>query len=350
MIGLESGMMVQHASLGLGKVVAVEPTAVHVVFVTQGGHVATKLRLPMALPFLGPPSQPNAWLSGLSGFTLDANTGRYGRGTRWLSHPEAVALFTEAFPLAFEDPTYLAPESGRGDRVARWRRAHAAFVGAFGGGQGERLLAAGDVAGLVARAIKIGRIVSPIVRDAARTPFDAGSEDPTAARGFFAGLFDLLSTGAPERARFEALAASVAALAPAGATAESRWPVVTLLPFVARPDVHVLLRPHFLCEGAQRLGLELVYEPAPSWATYSSLLDVTRQLLEKLRPLGARDHVDVEVFMHVVLANPSRPGPQGRGKVKVDARALARADREDEDTETDSGAEDDAEDEVEPEL
>src|SRR5512146_2576200 len=126
MIGLESGMLVQHASLGLGKVVAVEPTAVHVVFVTQGGHVATKLRLPMALPFLGPPSQPNAWLSGLSGFTLDANTGRYGRGTRWLSHPEAVALFTEAFPLAFEDPTYLAPETGRGDR--------AALVGAFGDG------------------------------------------------------------------------------------------------------------------------------------------------------------------------------------------------------------------------
>ncbi len=70
----------------------------------------------------------------------------------------------------------------------------------------------------------------------------------------------------------------------------------------------MFLRPHFLCEGAQRLGLELVYEPAPSWATYSSLLEVIRQLLEKLRPLGARDHVDVEVFMHVVTTKAATPG------------------------------------------
>ena len=347
MIDLESGMLVQHASLGLGKVVAVEPTAVHVVFVTtQGARVATKLRLPMALPFLGPPASSNAWLSGLSGFTLDAKTGRYGRTSTWLSHPDAVALFTEAFPLAFEDPTYLAPEKGRGDRAARWRRAHAAFVAAFGDGQGERLLATGDVAGLVERTIKIGRIVSPIVREAGKTPFEAGRNEPTLARGFFAALFDLLSADAPDRARFEALAASVAALAPGGATPESRWPLVTLLPFVARPDVHVLLRPHFVCDGAQRLGLELLYEAAPNWATYASLLDATRQLLAKLRPLGARDHVDVEAFMYVVLANPIRPKPQARAKAS--ARARARASGEDE--ETDSGTEDDLEHDAEPEL
>jgi hypothetical protein len=348
MISLESEMLVQHASLGLGKVVAVEPTAVHVVFVAQGARVATKLRLPMALAFLGPPANSNAWLSGLSGFTLDAKTGRYGRTTTWLSHPDAVARFTEAFPLAFEDPTYVAPEKGRGNRAARWRRAHAAFVAAFGDGQGERLLSTGDVAGLVERTIKIERIVSPILREAGKTPFEAGRNDPTLARGFFAALFDLLSADAPDRARFEALAASVAALAPGGASPESGWPVVTLLPFVARPDLHVLLRPHFVCDGAQRLGLELVYDAAPNWATYASLLDATRRLLEKLRPLGARDHVDVEAFMHVVLANPVRPKPQGRGKLGAGARA--RAAGEDEDAETDSGAEDDPENDVEPEL
>lgn len=348
MIGLESGMLVQHASLGLGKVVAVEPTAVHVAFVTQGARVATKLRLPMALPFLGPAANSSAWLSALSGFTLDAKTGRYGRPTTWLSHRDAVALFTEAFPLAFEDPTYLAPEKGRRDRAARWRRAHAAFVAAFGDGQGERLLATGDVAGLVERTIKIGRMVSPIVREAGTTPFEAGRNEPTLARGFFAALFDLLSADAPDRARFEALAASVAALAPGGATPESGWPVVTLLPFVARPDVHVLLRPDFVCNGAQRLGLELVYEAAPNWATYASLLDATRQLLEKLRPLGARDHVDVEAFMYVVLASPARPKPQARAKVGAGARA--RAAGEDEDAETDSGTEDGPENDAEPEI
>src|SRR5512138_1449319 len=104
MIGLENGMLVQHASLGLGKVVAVEPTAVHVVFATHDARVATKLRLPLALSFLGPPAGSNAWLSALSGFALDPRTGRYERATTWLSHADAVARFTEAFPRAFEDP------------------------------------------------------------------------------------------------------------------------------------------------------------------------------------------------------------------------------------------------------
>jgi hypothetical protein len=340
MIGLESGMLVQHASLGLGKVVAVEPTAVHVVFVAQGARVATKLRLPAALPFLQPPAASNAWLSSLSGFTLDAKTGRYGRTTTWLSHPDAVALFTDAFPLAFADPSYLGPEKGRGGRATRWRRAHAAFAAAFGEGEGERLLAAGDVAGLVDRALKVARIVNPIVREAARTPFEAGRSDPALAGAFFAALFDLLSADAPDRVRFDALAASVAALTP-DATPEARWPLVTLLPFVARPDVHVLLRTHFVCDGAQRLGLELVYEPAPSWATYASLLDATRQLLGRLRPLGARDHVDVESFMHVVLATPVRPKRQARAVVRADAPASGAGEDEDADAEVDPDGEDD---------
>ena len=35
MTSLENGMLVQHASLGLGKVIAVERSAVHVVFAAQ---------------------------------------------------------------------------------------------------------------------------------------------------------------------------------------------------------------------------------------------------------------------------------------------------------------------------
>jgi hypothetical protein len=347
MIGLESGMLVQHASLGLGKVVAVEPNAVHVVFAAQDARVATKLRLPMALSFLGPPASSNAWLSGLSGFALDARTGRYGRTTTWLSHADTVARFTEAFPLGFEDPAYVAPEKGRGDRAARWRRAHAAFVAAFGDGRGEQLLAAGDLAGLVERAAKIERIVSPIFRDPGKAPFEAGRKDPGLARGFFAALFDLLSTAAPDRGRFEALAASVAALAP-GTAPESGWSVVTLLPFVARPDVHMLLRPHSACDGAQRMGLELAYEAAPNWATYESLLASTARLLEKLRPLGARDNVDVEAFMHVALATPARPKPQPRAKVAASASA-AEAD-EDDDADTDPETDGDPESDAAPEI
>jgi hypothetical protein len=306
MSGLENGMMVQHASLGLGKVVALEEKAVHVFFAMSDGRFATKLRLPMALPLLTPAASTNAWLSRLSGFAFDAGAGRYGLGGTWLSHADAAARFLEAFPKGFEDPSYAGDGADKRDRAARWRCAHDAFVEALGGGEGEKLLAAGDVAGLVERALRVEKMVRPLHKDAEKVSFEDALKDVDAARGYFAALFELLATKAPEQARFEALAAAVAAMLP-GATEESGWPILTLLPFVARPDVHMLLRPRFACDVGHRLGLELAYESKPNWATYSALLRSTEMLLEKLRPLGARDHVDVEAFMQVVTAKQARP-------------------------------------------
>jgi hypothetical protein len=311
MSDLENGMMVQHASLGLGKVVAVEDKAVHVFFAGSDARFATKLRLPMALQLLTAAATTNAWLSHLPGFAFDAKSGRYGLSGTWLSHADAVARFVEVFPKAFADPSYAGDGADKCERVTRWRRAHEAYAEALGGGQGERLLASGDVAGLVERALGVERVVRPLHRDAEKASFDDALKDLDAARGYFAALFELLAAKAPEQAPFEALAAAVRAM-PAGATREAGWPVATLLPFVARPDLHMLLRPRFACEVGHRLGLELAYAPQPNWSTYSALLRSTEVLLEKLRPLGARDHVDVEAFMHVVTAKHPRPKPQLR--------------------------------------
>ena len=311
MSGLENGMMVQHASLGLGKIVALEERAVHVFFAMSDARFATKLRLPMALPFLAPAESTNAWLSRLSGFAFDAKNGRYGLAGTWLSHTDATARFLEAFPKGFADPSYVGGgEDGRG-RAARWRHAHELYVEALGGGKGERLLAAGDVGGLVERALRVEKAVRPLHKDAAKVSFEDALKDPDAARGFFAALFELLATKAPERSRFEALAVAVAPM-PSGATPESAWAVVTLLPFVARPDLHMLLRPRFACDVGHRLGLELAYESKPNWGTYSALLRSADELLEKLRPLGASDHVDVEAFMHAATAKHARPKPQSQ--------------------------------------
>jgi hypothetical protein len=305
MSDLEDGMLVQHASLGLGKVVALEPKAVHVFFATADARFATKLRLPMALPLLTPAASTNAWLSRLSGFALDAKSGRYGLAGHWLSHQDAVARFLEVFPGGFTDPRYVGDATDKRGRVFRWRRAHDAWTETLGGGEGERLLAAGDVAGLVERALRVERIVRTLHRDAEKASFEEALKDPDAARGTFAALFDLLASPAPERSRFEALAGAVAAVAPG----ESGWPIVTLLPFVARPDLHMLLRPRFACDVALRLGHDLAYEPRPCWSTYSALLGSAEVLLEKLRPLGARDNVDVEGFMHAVTTKHPHPKP-----------------------------------------
>ena len=302
-------MLVQHASLGLGKVVALEPKAVHVFFATTDARFATKLRLPMARPLLTPAASTNAWLSRLSGFAFDAKSGRYGLGGAWLSHQEAVARFLDVFPEGFADPRYVGDGTDKRERVFRWRRAHDVYVETLGGGEGERLLAAGDVTGLVERALRVERLVRTLHRDAEKASFEDALKDTDAARGYFAALFELLAAPAPEQSRFEALAAAVAAMAP-GPSVESGWPIVTLLPFVARPDLHMLLRPRFACDVALRLGHDLAYEPRPCWSTYSALLGSAEVLLEKLRPLGARDNVDVEGFMHAVTTKHPRPKPQ----------------------------------------
>jgi hypothetical protein len=310
MRNLENGMMVQHTSLGLGKIVALEEKAVHVFFAMSDARFATKLRLPMALPLLAPSASTNAWLSRLSGFTFDAKSGRYGLAGTWLSHADAAARFLEEYPRGFADPAYVDVADKRG-RVARWRRAHEVFAETLGGGEGERLLAAGDVGGLVERALGVERIVRPLHKDTDKAAFEHALQGADTARVYFAALFELLAAPAPEQSRFEALAAAVAAMPP-GASEDSAWPIVTLLPFAARPDLHMLLRPRFACDVGHRLGLELAYEPRPGWSTYSALLRSTALLLEKLRPLGARDHVDVEAFMHVVTAKHARAKPELR--------------------------------------
>jgi hypothetical protein len=302
---------VQHASLGLGKVVALDGNAAHVFFAASGARFATKLRLPMALQFLTRVAGGNAWLSGLTGFALDAASGRYGLAGSWLSHDDAVARFLAAFPEGFADPKYAGDGTDGRERVPRWRRAHQVYVETLGGGEGERLLAAGDVAGLVERALRVERHVRQLHRDAEKASFEDALKDLDAARGYFAALLDLLAAPAPEPARFAALAAAVADLPPGGVR-ESGWPLVTLLPFVARPDLHMLLRPKFACDVAHRLGFDLAYQPRPVWSTYSALLRSAGTLLAKLRPLGARDHVDVEAFIHVVTAKQARPPQKAR--------------------------------------
>jgi hypothetical protein len=312
MIELTNGMLVHHEVLGIGKIVALEPKSVHVFFAASKDRLAKKLSLLVAAPLLRPASAgENAWLDGVTAFSRDAKTGRFGLAQTWLTHEEAVARFLEAFPQGFTDPAYTNGVKKGRDLPLRWRRAHEAFGGAFGGGEGERLLAAGEIGELIARAVRVERQMRSSQKDAGAS-YAVSLGDPAAAGGFFAALFDVLAAPTPERARFEALAAAVAAL-PRDGTVERCWPLVTELPFVAQPERHALLQPSFTCGAAQRLGLELSYDPAPNWSTYAAVLRSAGMLLEKLRPLGARDHIDVEVFMHVASAKrPARSNVAAR--------------------------------------
>jgi hypothetical protein len=302
----KKGMLVEHATLGLGKIVALDQKALHVFFASSQEPFATKLRLTVAQPFLSLSSSTDGWLTGLSGFAFDEKAARYRVADPWISDAEAVARFVEVFPEGFSDAKYLGNGKAGRERSVRWRRAHDAFVETLGNGEGERLLAAGDVATLVERVGEIERHVRLLLTPVEKPMLAEGLADSDAARGFFEALFELLAASEPDEVRFEALAAAVAKLPPGGVR-ETGWYLTTVLPFVAQPERHMVLRPKLACEAALRLRLELGYRSAPNWSTYAALLAASSQLLEKLRPMGARDHVDVESFMHVATAKHARP-------------------------------------------
>jgi hypothetical protein len=293
-------MLVQHSTLGLGKIVALEEDAVHVFFQASENRFATKLRLSLARPLLCPATIKNAWLKGLSSFSLDPTTRRYGLAQSWLPQDQAIARFTEVFPRGFEDPKYVAAGKEKGERAAQWRAANAAFSKAFGEGEGRRLLAEGNVEELVRRALQVERHVTSLYPPPDRNMLKEALSDPAASRDYFAALFELLEASGPERAAFEKLALAVTAMPLTGTGAG--WHAATLLPFIAQPEKHIVLRPKAACDAANRLGFDLNYEATPNWPTYSALLRSTDLVLVALEPLGARDHIDVECFTHVVTS------------------------------------------------
>jgi hypothetical protein len=296
MSDLENGTLVQHATLGVGKIVALEANAVHVFFPDSDTRFAAKLRLPVARALLRTDGfEPNSWLEGLSAFALDPKVGRYALAASWLTHDQALERFLAVFPEGFNDPKYLTDGSGR--RAARWRAAHERWMEKLGGGEGERLVAEGDLNDLLKRALHVEKAMASLHLAAdADAVKDALSADET-ARPFFAALVELTSVPSPGRARFEKLFAAARDLPVEPA---QQWLVATLFPFVASPGRQVLFRSDIIRHAAARLGCDLGDDASPNWQTYNALRAFATQLLERLKPNGARDFVDVETFLYVI--------------------------------------------------
>lgn len=306
---LANGILVQHASLGVGKVVALEPDAVHVFFPSAERRFATKLRLPVARAFLSTDGvAPDPWLQGLTAFALDDETRRYALASSWLTQDEATAQFVAAYPRGFGDPLYVSAAE-KGARAPRWRAAHECWAKTLGNHQAERLVGDGDFREIVKRIAAVERQVAPLgpPGDAAALAGTLG--DGLETRVFLERLVELLSVPSPTRARFDKLFAAAAAL---GGEPESAWVVATLLPFVAVPERHVLVRSVTARVAAAKLGCDIAWDDAPNWKTYASLRALSAKLLEELRPLGAKDFVDVEAFLHLTATTrPTRSGAAG---------------------------------------
>jgi hypothetical protein len=318
-----AGMLVQHESLGVGRVVAIEPTAVHVFFPESEKRYAAKLHLPTARTMLRSDGfERDAWLEGLTSFSLDPITRRYALAANWVTHAQAIADFQATYPQGFLDPAYVGTGAGKRERASRWRAASAEWAEAVGDGQGDRLLDQGDVRELVRRALRVERHVLLVSGAFEPGSFAKAFRDEETTAAFFEALLAVLSVPSPARARFDKLFAATAALKVGPALA---WPLATLFPFLAQPARQVFLLPKSACGGAERLGCDLRYDPAPNWATYSALRAFSAKLLEELQPSGARDFVDVEAFLHATATTKDRGGADAVRRKSSARAAPARA-------------------------
>jgi hypothetical protein len=306
MSDLENGTLVQHATLGVGKIVALEANAVHIFFPDSDKRFAAKLRLPAARAMLSTEGfERNSWLEGLSAFELDPKVGRYGLAATWITHEQAIEQFLGVYAAGFEDPAYLG--EGKGKRASKWRAAHEAWTAAFGKGEEtEKLLVEGELKKLVKLLLDVEKPVAALHPPADVDAVKEALVDEETARPFLVALGELLSVPSPGRARFEKLfsAAEDLPVDPA-----QQWLVATLFPFIASTERHVLVRPKVTCEAAERLGCDLRYDPSPNWATYQALRALSAQLLEKLTANGAKDFVDVESFLHVTATAKRKRTP-----------------------------------------
>lgn len=209
------------------------------------------------------------------------------------SRPTASALrcrrhFLRHFPGGFSDPTYLAWERDYKVRAAE------RFREAFGGGRlralvrrGEHREVANRMIAIEARTNLLFSFEKMALRDAVRTA--AG------ARAFAEGLVDWIESDGG-RAAFERWCAAIARL-PRRQTRVLTWPVVTVVGFIARPDVHVFLKPNVTRRAAAAYGFDFRYASRPNWETYRSLLDFAELVRRDTRDLRPRDMIDLQSFV-----------------------------------------------------
>ena len=194
----------------------------------------------------------------------------------------AKRRFREFYPGGFRDEDYVVME-----RLYKWE-AHQRWVEMEAG---RHHIDSMTAISIESRTNLLFSFEKMALRDAARDP--KGSV--TLAEGLSAWLH---GTGG-ERERFERWCDVLHEL-PRRQTRVATWPVATVLGFVARPKVHMFLKPTVTRTAAERYGFDFHYRSKLQWETYSSLLDFARTIRRDLAGWKPRDMIDIQSFIWVL--------------------------------------------------
>lgn len=107
-------------------------------------------------------------------------------------------------------------------------------------------------------------------------------------------LYELVYGDGPFDARFDAWVALLAESKP------GCWPAATYFLMLHDPARHILVKPEPYRALLATLDEEVEWNPHPSAERYAALRELAERLLEQLRPLGARDMIDVQSFIWIV--------------------------------------------------
>lgn len=244
--------------------------------------------------------QSDPFLDNLPPFVDD----RFEIAAKRITIDDGIELFRELFPNGFADDAYIgsgpAAAGEHWERASKWQ-AHERYRDSLDGQTGRDLLSSGDIDELVRRAHLVVSRDLNLLSPNERAAFRDGLADGATAERFFAALFEFVAAEAHTQKPFTRLADAVMALPAKNARARvATWAVLTILPALADPGRFIFVKPDVTRACAERLRFDIQYGPALIWITYRKILEIADLLLERLRPLGAKDYIDVQSFMWVI--------------------------------------------------
>jgi hypothetical protein len=212
-----------------------------------------------------------------------------------ITFQQAVDAFLRYFPQGFYDPGFIGNSKKKGERFYKVA-AHEYYLAHLGGGRFRELLAS-ELTTLVQ---EVERCVSQVnlLHMTEAAAFRDALRDEKAARRLFVTLADLLDAEEILEPLFISYFDAVCSL-PAERGPVAKWTVATIMPFLARPDLYMFLKPEVTRKAAESLGFELNYKAEPNWLTYKCLLRMAEIYGEKLASLKPRDLIDVQSFFYV---------------------------------------------------
>ena len=201
--------------------------------------------------------------------------------------------YLKLFPGGFQDETYRDWE-----RDYKWAT-HKRWAAALRQAEFSRLLSVRDYREIATRAVRVEQqsrhsMMFSFEKMALRDAVKPAEGAECFARGLYAYLH---GPGSAED-RFTTWVATVDSL-PRKQTRVLTWPLVTVFGFIARPRVHMFLKPTVTRRAAAEYGCDFAYQSRPNWRTYSSLLDFAQQVRADTDDLKPRDMIDIQSVMWV---------------------------------------------------